>query len=206
MPTVQRPGVAGDPSDAGSSSNANDHQPDTATSGGGTGAEWGTTAPQCNQFCYGPNNLCSTNGGCKCIADDFQGPGVAYYTGICKYTYGAYSSRRKLLGTDLLNSTEALATLNSNSTDSTATSFTVITNATDINSTLAANPSDWIAGVEVGPDSGVPCPCNCTYVSNACCGSTTGIIYEPPQMRLGAIRMPTGMVCNETTGEAQKIS
>ena len=201
---VHPPPVTGETSDAGSD-NTNDRQPDTAATRSGTGAQW-ESAPQCNQFCYGPNNLCSTDDGCKCIADDFQGPGVAYFTGICKYTYAAYSNRRKLLGTDPLNSTETTSLLNSSSTDSTTTDSTVLANATDINSTLAANPSDWIAGVEVTQDSGVPCPCNCTYVSYACCGSTTGIIYEPAQMRLGAIRMPTGMVCNETTGKAQKIS
>lgn len=205
MPTVQQPPATGNPSDAGSGTNANNRQPDTATSGGGTGAQRGP-APQCNQFCYGPNNLCSTDGGCRCIADDFQGPGVAYFTGICKYTYPAYTNRRKVLGTDILNSTEILPTLNSSSTGFTTTNSTVVANATDLNSSLAANPSDWIAGVDVGRGSGVPCPCNCTYVSYACCGSTTGVVYESPQMRLGAIRMPTGMVCNEATGEAQKPS
>ncbi len=200
---VHPPPVTGETSDAGSD-NTNNRQPDTATTGGGTGAQW-ESAPQCNQFCYGPNNLCSTDNGCKCIADEFQGPGVAYFTGICKYTYAAYSNRRNLLGTDL-NSTETTSLLNMSSIDSTTTDLTVLANVTDINSTLAAYPSDWVAGVEVTQDSGVPCPCNCTYVSYACCGSTTGIIYEPPQMRLGAIRMPAGMICNETTGEAQKIS
>ena len=31
------------------------------------------------------------------------------------------------------------------------------------------------------------CPCNTTYVSNACCDSVDGIIYEPTSMKLGEL-------------------
>ena len=171
--------------------------------------------PQCGQFCYGPNNLCDTSGGCKCIADTFQGPGVAYYTGTCKYTYAALRSGRALLSENLSNTTDKISLLSASpltlnattkNTNITTIDLTKLANATEIDATLAANPSEWVAGVEPGVGSGVACPCNCTYVSYGCCDSTTGNVFESVHMRLGAIWMPAGMVCNLTNGEAQRIS
>lgn len=40
------------------------------------------------------------------------------------------------------------------------------------------------------------CPCNCTYVSKACCLSPTGLVYEDPVMRIDAdVQAPNGSVC-----------
>ena len=48
------------------------------------------------------------------------------------------------------------------------------------------------------------CPCNCTYVSKACCNSMSGIIYEAPDLRLGAVQAPAAnLTCNTTTGDFQ---
>ena len=48
------------------------------------------------------------------------------------------------------------------------------------------------------------CPCNCTYVSKACCNSTSGIIYEAPELRLGSVQAPSAnLTCNPMTGDFQ---
>lgn len=65
-----------------------------------------------------------------------------------------------------------------------------------INSTLTAETSTALA-----------CPCNCTYVSKACCNSPRGIVYEAPDLRLGALQPPlVNLTCNATTGEFQASS
>ncbi|KAI9677426.1 MAG: hypothetical protein M1817_006380 [Caeruleum heppii] len=33
----------------------------------------------------------------------------------------------------------------------------------------------------------VPCPCNTSYVSYGCCHSDSGIVFEPPEMKLGEL-------------------
>lgn len=48
------------------------------------------------------------------------------------------------------------------------------------------------------------CPCNCTYVSKACCDSALGIVYEAPDLRLGSLLAPSAnLTCNATTGDFQ---
>ena len=37
------------------------------------------------------------------------------------------------------------------------------------------------------PDAPYPAPCNESYISYACADSTDGIVYEPPEMWLGAL-------------------
>ena len=52
-----------------------------------------------------------------------------------------------------------------------------------------------------------PCPCNCTYVSNACCDAPSGIVYEAPDLRLGSLQAPmVNMTCNSITGEFQPLN
>ena len=46
------------------------------------------------------------------------------------------------------------------------------------------------------------CPCNCTYVSKACCNSPSGLVYEAPELRLGSLEAPSAnLTCNASTGE-----
>jgi hypothetical protein len=33
-----------------------------------------------------------------------------------------------------------------------------------------------------------PCPCNTTYVSQACCDGHDGMIWEAPELKLGELR------------------
>lgn len=47
----------------------------------------------------------------------------------------------------------------------------------------------------------ITCPCNCTYVSHACCTSELGFVYEPPQHHLGSLVPPSAnLTCDLETG------
>lgn len=50
----------------------------------------------------------------------------------------------------------------------------------------------------------IACPCNCTYVSKACCNSPSGIVYEAPDLKLGSLQAPSvNLTCSTTTGDFQ---
>lgn len=116
--------------------------------------------PSCGESCWGPVNLCGATDGCRCIADSFQGVGSKYFTGICKPSSFAFDGRR--LRETLVNGT-GLVRMTSNSI-------------------LTANGS---AG---SPAADPPaCPCNCTYVSVACCDAPNGVVFEAADLKLGAL-------------------
>ena len=48
------------------------------------------------------------------------------------------------------------------------------------------------------PFSQFGCACNCTYVSQACCGVDDGLVYEPPSLRLGTVQPPNSTSCCDT--------
>ena len=51
------------------------------------------------------------------------------------------------------------------------------------------------------------CPCNCTYVSKACCNSISGIVYEAPELRLGSVQAPSAnLTCIAKTGDFQALN
>lgn len=48
------------------------------------------------------------------------------------------------------------------------------------------------------------CPCNCTYVSRACCNLVSGVVHEAPDKRLGSLLVPSAqLACDAATGELQ---
>ena len=148
--------------------------------GGGNMPDSATSGPACGQYCWGPGAPCDAASGCRCIADAWQGVGSAFFTGSCKVPYrltGSLSSgagERELLG-------------------SAAGGGTNLTNAT------VSVSSDSI--VEGGLAADTACPCNCTYVSRACCTSATGIVHEAPDLKLGMLMAPNAsLVCDGTTG------
>lgn len=52
----------------------------------------------------------------------------------------------------------------------------------------------------------VACPCNCTYVSKACCNSPAGIVHEAVDLKLGSVQAPSvNVTCNRTTGDFQTL-
>ena len=50
--------------------------------------------------------------------------------------------------------------------------------------------------------AGAACPCNCTYVSQACCTSDVGIVWEAPLMKLGSLQPPSqDLFCDKISGQ-----
>lgn len=147
----------------------------TGASTSGTGA--GTPqagGPSCGSYCSSIN-LCSARDDCICIADAWQGVGSSHFTGICKLPF---KGRR-------------LDEKTSNGTSS----------HQEINGTTSSLPPGPLPSAVL---DGLACPCNCTYVSKACCISD-GIVHEAPSMKLGALQPPTSNVgCNATIGEFEE--
>lgn len=117
--------------------------------------------PTCGEYCSGPANLCGASDGCRCIADSFQGIGSRYYTGTCKPSSFAFDGRR--LQENLVNGTNLVQVTS--------------------NFTLTVNGSAGVQAVDSPP----ACPCNCTYVSVACCDAPSGVVYEAADLKLGVL-------------------
>lgn len=74
------------------------------------------------------------------------------------------------------------------------------------NSTSPSNatfPSYATAPDVISPINGLTCPCNCTYVSQACCLSRSGMVWEAPSLKIDTVvQAPNGSVCCDTmTGD-----
>ena len=69
----------------------------------------------------------------------------------------------------------------------------------------ATQPASSYNGTLAAANLGdVACPCNCTYVSKACCDSPAGIVHEGVDLNLGSVRAPSAnVVCDRTTGDFQ---
>lgn len=120
-------------------------------------------------------SFCTGNDGCTCIADPWQGVGSRYFTGTCKMSF-----RGRHL-------------------DEVASNHTSSDKVNGTPSTSTPGP------LQTASLSGSVCPCNCTYVSKACCNSE-GIVYEAPSLRLGALQPPdSNVTCNVTTGEFEQV-
>ena len=75
----------------------------------------------------------------------------------------------------------------------------------EIDPVNATQPA-FVANSTLAGESGMDlaCPCNCTYVSKACCSSPAGIVYEAPDLKLGSVLAPSAnLTCDPTTGEFQ---
>ena len=141
--------------------------PDGASS---SGAQDNPSGPSCGQYCSGPVNLCTGYGGCKCVADPWQGTGSGFFTGSCKLPYSAQDSGRELMEID--------------------------PNITNVIEPISASV------VPIIDESTMACPCNCSYVSKACCLSTSGIVFEASNLKLGALLPPNNSTfCNSTIAQ-----
>lgn len=57
------------------------------------------------------------------------------------------------------------------------------------NSTLSINST--LSTLELSPAA---CPCNSTYVSEACCDAPSGVVYEDAKMKLGELQLEQCLV------------
>ena len=51
----------------------------------------------------------------------------------------------------------------------------------------------------------IACACNCTYVSQACCSTADGYVYEDARQKVSTISASPGSFCNPTTGDIQDV-
>ena len=66
---------------------------------------------------------------------------------------------------------------------------------------LLSNSSLTLGGMGSGLLTDVGCACNCTYVSQACCGAPGGMVSEPIELHKGALTPPeANMCCDADTG------
>ncbi len=119
------------------------------------------TPPKSGESCPGPVNICATSDGSRCIAELSVGAGGHQYTATCKLSH--FSTDRKRLGEVLFAGEDPL--------------YQAKNSALSLNGTPQA--MSMIPAV---------CPCNCTYVSNACCVAPSGIVYENTKLKLGELR------------------
>ncbi|KAI9840650.1 MAG: hypothetical protein M1838_003961, partial [Thelocarpon superellum] len=82
-------------------------------------------------------------------------------------------------------------------TNSTTTSGT-LGNGTE----LMPNSTGYLDAI-VALFDGYSCPCNCTYMSTACCPpSVLGLVYEDPSKQTGVVAVPNDYQCCNTTSGA----
>lgn len=167
---------------------------DATSSTGPPVANPAPNAPSCGQYCWGPGGPCDGADGCRCLADAWQGVGSALFTGRCQLPYrlsGSFYSGAA--GRELLATAAAAAGGGLNSTGSNSTR--IVSVAKDSANAIALTVAN------------MACPCNCTYVSRACCRSATGTVYETPRLKLGALKAPnSSLVCDGATGRFRSIT
>ena len=140
--------------------------------------------PTCGDPCYGPINSCDPLTGCSCIADPLSSPSSAMYMGRCGVVYTSAATRGRRL-----SSLDFPARSGNNASSSVAGDGALVNiPLTQIGATPPALVGD------------AACPCNCTYVSHACCASLDGVVRESPQLRLGMLKVPPGKICDQRSG------
>ncbi|KAL8760784.1 MAG: hypothetical protein Q9184_003043 [Pyrenodesmia sp. 2 TL-2023] len=137
--------------------------------------------PQCGHTPYCSRSSDCSNNRCKCIAD---GDGINNWISSCKPLLMGPSA----VGRELLEENNNNKTLNNSSNKPQPERTTMTTMM-----------------IENQPLSSLACPCNCTYVSKACCtsSSSSGIVHEDPRVhRLGSLLPPNGttLECDTATG------
>ena len=74
------------------------------------------------------------------------------------------------------------------------------------NTTLSANSTSFALPLTMANSTHLACPCNCTYVSSACCTSDSGIVFEAPNKKLGMLEPPNSTTfCNTSTGGFEEL-
>lgn len=149
--------------------------------------------------CWGQEAACAVDKGYRCLAYPSQGEGTAKFEGRCNRTSRGSNQLPVSPGTK-----EAGSISPSDSEQSEA-------NRPPQNGLLlpGLGPS---ALEEVARRLAIPndlylpdtCPCNCTYVSHACCSVNDGIVWEAPVLKMGDLEPPEGRCCEQATGRFQR--
>lgn len=138
--------------------------------------------------CNSPSD-CSLANDCVCASDKGIPLSATWGTFLCTYVPNIAAAAAAAV--QLRSDCRGRCVLNANGTLEVAgtSDNTTFTSAT-VNMTIGDSTT-------FGPSiTDLACPCNCTYVSKACCLSLTGRVYEDPVLRTDTIvQAPNSSVC-----------
>ncbi|KAI9669525.1 MAG: hypothetical protein M1817_004644 [Caeruleum heppii] len=122
-------------------------------------------SPTCKGSCTAASQQCSygSTGGCKCTAKPIGGPhgSIFHFFGVCAAVH--FRPKPGAGKRDVLRpTTEEFG---------------------------QATPGDEGWGFFDNAGVQVACPCNASYVSHSCCGSSTGVVWEGSSARLGQLKL-----------------
>ena len=130
-----------------------------------------STSPKLGEPCTGPVNVCATSDGSRCIAEVSSENDGQYFSATCQLSHFGIDSRTQ--NEILVAGEDPIYKTNGSITVNTTTTYTALIPAT--------------------------CPCNCTYVSEACCDAPKGIVHESAKARLGSLSLKQ---CGGSTNES----
>ncbi|CAD6584614.1 MAG: hypothetical protein ASARMPREDX12_001710 [Alectoria sarmentosa] len=193
-----------------------------ATGDEGQGASTDPQPParqQCNERCFEVDD-CDYANGCICLTNVDVPIHSSFGTFSCAYEpdLAAEIAATKVLGSTVCRGRCLLtSTTHTNSSAAWGSGNTTNDSGNTLNNSSGPwsnNSATWNStSLEIlaQPDQTYPqntfaCPCNCTYISPACCLSTKGIVWEDPTEKLAmTVQAPNGSVCcDETTGKWRK--
>ena len=158
-----------------------------SSSTGGENRRRPAVQAQCGRRPYCSRTSQCSNKGCKCVADG----DINYWSSSCKAVFAdAASAVANGVGRGLLESSENSSSSNISNPGIPSTNSTV---------SRSEMMSEYL--------SSLACPCNCTYVSQRCCTSDSGIVYEDPARHLGVLRAPmANLECDISTGDWKSMN
>ena len=145
--------------------------------------------PKCGQPCSGRNNPCTGGDGCHCVA---KSTGINVHQSFCSKSFFALTSRRRRLASTSADSGDdtEIVLIEGSEPEPDQNG-----NAPTVNNVEFNDVGSIVSGTAA-------CPCNCTYVSVACCtAAEDGIVHEPPNLNLGRLDPPQGSCCDLGSGE-----
>ena len=121
--------------------------------------------PKEGETCSGPVDGCATESAKRCLANPLSDSGAKHFSATCKASH--FSVDQNGTGSILTQGEDLFSESNSSA-------FPLMVNNTGASLDLA---------------QAVPaiCPCNCTYISQACCGAADGVVYESGMLKLGEL-------------------
>lgn len=196
---------------------------DWSGKGQGDAGQGGSTDPQpparqqCNKRCFHLDD-CDYANRCICLTNVDVPIHSSFGTFSCSYQpdLAAETAATKALGSTVCHGRCLLTSdANTNSSGASSKSNTTWNNSNSTWSTNSANWNNTALALEIlaKPDQPYPqhtfaCPCNCTYVSPACCLLGSGLVWEDVAEKLPmTVQAPNGSVCcDETTGKWRNSS
>lgn len=162
---------------------------------------------QCNERCFSLDD-CDYANGCICLTNVDVPIHSSFGTFSCAYEpdLAAEISATKALGTTVCRGRCVLTSTTKTNTSADSSGGNISLSDSWSNSSTTWNSTSLEIFAQPNqpyPQNTFACPCNCTYVSPACCLSGNGIVWEDQSEKLPmTVQAPNGSTCcDETTGK-----